>query len=86
MTTDEKTDYINSTLCLMNPDMAPAKTGLFGSKSRWDEIQVTHVAQVQFIHTVVSQVTQCLQHYFALITTEYTGSILSVAPLVHDSP
>ncbi|KAK2598235.1 hypothetical protein N8I77_011660 [Diaporthe amygdali] len=52
LTTDEKTDYINSTLCLMDPDMAPAKTGLFGSKSRWDEIQVTHVAQVQFIHTV----------------------------------
>ncbi|KAH6696678.1 hypothetical protein DL95DRAFT_478368 [Leptodontidium sp. 2 PMI_412] len=49
---DEKASYINSTLCLMNPETAPSKTGFAGAKSVWDDLQVAHVAQVQFIHTV----------------------------------
>ncbi|RAH68073.1 tyrosinase family protein [Aspergillus aculeatinus CBS 121060] len=52
LTLDERAEYINSTLCLMNPVLAPAKTGTYGSKSRWDELLVAHVAQVQFIHVV----------------------------------
>ncbi|PYH96444.1 Di-copper centre-containing protein, partial [Aspergillus ellipticus CBS 707.79] len=50
LTESERTEYINSTLCLMDPERAPAKTGTYGSKSRWDELLVSHVAQVQFIH------------------------------------
>lgn len=53
LTLDEQTEYINSTLCLMNLELAPAKTGTYGSKSRWDELLVSHVAQVQFIHVTV---------------------------------
>ena len=37
----------------MNPETAPSKTGFAGAKSVWDDLQVAHVAQVQFIHTVV---------------------------------
>ncbi|KAF6802798.1 amino acid transporter [Colletotrichum musicola] len=54
LTTSEKAEFINSTLCLMDPAQAPSKTNYAGSKSRWDELQVAHIAQVQFIHTVGS--------------------------------
>ncbi|KAI9148944.1 Fumarate reductase 2 [Paramyrothecium foliicola] len=52
LSSEDKAAYIESTLCLMNPDLAPSKTGLYGAKSRWDDLQVAHVAQVQFIHGV----------------------------------
>ncbi|KAK2001440.1 Di-copper centre-containing protein [Colletotrichum falcatum] len=52
LTSSEKSEYINSTLCLMDPAQAPSKTRYAGSKSRWDELQVAHIAQVQFIHVV----------------------------------
>ncbi|TID01370.1 Tyrosinase ustQ [Colletotrichum higginsianum] len=48
----EKAEYINSTLCLMDPAQAPSKTQYAGSRTRWDELQVAHIAQVQFIHGV----------------------------------
>jgi tyrosinase len=37
----------------MTPETAPSKTGLYGAKTRWEDLQVAHVAQVQFIHAVV---------------------------------
>lgn len=37
----------------MDPKLAPAQTGTYGSKSRWDELLVSHVAQVQYIHVTV---------------------------------
>ncbi|KAL0934610.1 amino acid transporter [Colletotrichum truncatum] len=52
MTNAEKAEYIQSTLCLMDPAQSPSKTNYAGSKTRWDELQVAHVAQVQFIHRV----------------------------------
>ncbi|EFQ35939.1 hypothetical protein CGRA01v4_06143 [Colletotrichum graminicola] len=52
LTSTEKAEYIDSTLCLMDPAQAPSKTGFAGSKSRWHELQVAHIAQVQFIHSV----------------------------------
>ncbi|TDZ15806.1 N-acetyl-6-hydroxytryptophan oxidase ivoB [Colletotrichum orbiculare MAFF 240422] len=52
LTDAEKAAYIESTLCLMDPAQAPSKTNYAGSKSRWDELQVAHIAQVQFIHGV----------------------------------
>ncbi|KAJ0168435.1 Tyrosinase [Colletotrichum tanaceti] len=52
LTTAEKAEYISSTLCLMDPAQAPSKTNYAGSKTRWDELQVAHIAQVQFIHGV----------------------------------
>ncbi|KAH6686971.1 hypothetical protein F5X68DRAFT_240442 [Plectosphaerella plurivora] len=52
LTEGEKADFIGSTLCLMDPAQAPAQNGYAGSKSRWDELQAAHVAQVQFIHKV----------------------------------
>ncbi|KAK2011781.1 Di-copper centre-containing protein [Colletotrichum eremochloae] len=52
LSNSEKAEYINATLCLMDPAQAPSKTGYAGSRSRWDELQVAHIAQVQFIHAV----------------------------------
>ncbi|KAM0332306.1 hypothetical protein ACHAQA_002582 [Verticillium albo-atrum] len=54
LTSDEKASYINSTLCLMNPELAPSKTGIAGATTVWEDLQVAHVAQVQFIHGVGS--------------------------------
>ncbi|KAH8672235.1 hypothetical protein BGZ61DRAFT_428065 [Ilyonectria robusta] len=52
LTDAEKASYIESTLCLMDPEKAPSKTGFAGAKSIWEDLQVAHVAQVQFIHRV----------------------------------
>ncbi|OLN87155.1 Tyrosinase 11 [Colletotrichum chlorophyti] len=52
LTSAEKAEYIKSELCLMDPAQAPSKTNYAGSKTRWDELQVAHIAQVQFIHGV----------------------------------
>ncbi|KZL66551.1 amino acid transporter [Colletotrichum tofieldiae] len=52
LSSSEKAEYINSTLCLMDPTQAPSKTHYAGAKTRWDELQVAHIAQVQFIHGV----------------------------------
>lgn len=54
LTTAQKQAYIAATKCLMDPKKAPSKTKYAGSRTRWEELQVTHVAQVQFIHGVVS--------------------------------
>ncbi|KAL8381204.1 hypothetical protein RB595_005471 [Gaeumannomyces hyphopodioides] len=32
----------------------PSKTGYTGSRTRWDELQAMHVAQLQFVHVVGS--------------------------------
>ncbi|KAH7354493.1 hypothetical protein B0T11DRAFT_332315 [Plectosphaerella cucumerina] len=52
LTTAQKQAYIAATKCLMDPKKAPSKTKYAGSRTRWEELQVTHVAQVQFIHGV----------------------------------
>ncbi|KAI8627160.1 Di-copper centre-containing protein [Xylariaceae sp. FL1651] len=45
----EKQDYINADLCLMS---APPQSGIKGAKSRWDELQYSHIAQSDYIHFV----------------------------------
>ncbi|POS74667.1 hypothetical protein DHEL01_v206935 [Diaporthe helianthi] len=49
LTSAEKNDYIDATLCLME---SPSKSQYAGSKTIWGDLQVAHVAQVQFIHVV----------------------------------
>ncbi|KAI6263822.1 hypothetical protein MCOR07_010646 [Pyricularia oryzae] len=51
LTDAEKADYLQAEVCLME---TPSKTGYAGSRTRWDELQAMHVAQVQFIHAVGS--------------------------------
>ncbi|KAL7621602.1 hypothetical protein AAE478_008927 [Parahypoxylon ruwenzoriense] len=45
----EKLEYINGDLCLMS---TPAKSGIPRAKSRWDELQYTHIAQTVYVHGV----------------------------------
>ncbi len=52
LTPTERSDYINATLCLMR---APAKQGIKGAKTRWDELQYIHIVQSDYIHFVVRQ-------------------------------
>ncbi|PVH96203.1 Di-copper centre-containing protein [Periconia macrospinosa] len=49
LTSDEKTAYINADLCLIN---APAKSGLEGAVTRWDDIQWPHIVQSATVHNV----------------------------------
>ncbi|KAH8894296.1 Di-copper centre-containing protein [Thozetella sp. PMI_491] len=51
LTSTERADYINATLCLMN---SPAKVGTKGAKTRWDELQYVHIVQSDYIHFVGS--------------------------------
>lgn len=50
LTSDEKSAYIQADLCLM---AAPAKSGIPGAITRWDELQYSHIAQASYIHGVV---------------------------------
>ncbi|KAF4823479.1 Tyrosinase-like protein orsC [Colletotrichum tropicale] len=52
LTEYERASYVNSTLCLMDAEQAPAQVGSWGAKSRWEELLVAHIAQVRYIHTV----------------------------------
>ncbi|KXH65419.1 amino acid transporter [Colletotrichum nymphaeae SA-01] len=45
----EKSDYLQAVKCLFE---SPAKTGIKGAKTRWDELQSCHVEQSNFIHGV----------------------------------
>ncbi|KAF4899237.1 Tyrosinase ustQ [Colletotrichum fructicola] len=49
LTNDEKSDYLQAVKCLME---SPAKSGITGAISRWDELQSCHVEQSNFIHGV----------------------------------
>ncbi|KAI1338963.1 Di-copper centre-containing protein [Xylariaceae sp. FL0016] len=49
LTDTEKRDYLNADLCLME---APAQSGIKGARSRWDELQYSHIAQSDYIHGV----------------------------------
>ena len=51
----EKLDYINAELCLMK---LPAKLGLPGAKTRFDDFQAIHQKQAYMIHFVVSGTIQ----------------------------
>ncbi|KAI6350725.1 hypothetical protein MCOR25_010440 [Pyricularia grisea] len=51
LTDAEKADFLQAEVCLME---TPSKTGFAGARTRWDELQAMHVAQVQFIHVVGS--------------------------------
>lgn len=53
LTAAEKSDYLGATLCLMDPVQSPSISQYAGSKTIWGDLQVAHVAQVQFIHRVV---------------------------------
>ena len=70
----------------MNPELAPAKTNTYGSKSRWDELLVAHVAQVQFIHVTVWDISAMLKQRQHNTYLKGTGSVFSMASLVHQSP
>lgn len=48
----EKLEYINAELCLMKK---PAKLGLPGCKTRFDELQAVHATQAYANHFVVGQ-------------------------------
>ncbi|RYP81275.1 hypothetical protein DL770_005941 [Monosporascus sp. CRB-9-2] len=49
LTPTEKSEYIDGELCLMS---TPAKSGVPGAISRWDELQYAHIAQSDYIHGV----------------------------------
>ncbi|OTA99165.1 hypothetical protein M426DRAFT_16734 [Hypoxylon sp. CI-4A] len=49
LTANERLDYVNADLCLMS---TPAKSGIDGAKSRWDELQYVHIVQVDYVHFV----------------------------------
>ncbi|KAI2619644.1 Di-copper centre-containing protein [Hypoxylon sp. NC1633] len=49
LTSTEKLDYLNADLCLMS---TPAKSGIPGAKTRWDELQYAHIVQVPYVHFV----------------------------------
>ena len=51
LSNDEKLEYINAELCLMKK---PAKLGLPGAKTRFDELQAIHQLQAYATHFVVS--------------------------------
>lgn len=48
---DEKKAYIDAELCLLN---SPAKSGVEGVQTRWDEVIYGHLVQSNFMHRVVS--------------------------------
>lgn len=52
LTAAEKSDYLGATLCLMDPVQSPSISQYAGSKTIWGDLQVAHVAQVQFVHRV----------------------------------
>lgn len=78
----EQTEYISSTLCLMNPDTAPAKTGTYGSKSRWEELLVSHMAQVQYIHVTASP-SLIIINIVGPAHPWFIGRIFPMASVVH---
>ncbi|KAK0717690.1 hypothetical protein B0T26DRAFT_645568, partial [Lasiosphaeria miniovina] len=45
----ERADYISATLCLTK---APARLGIAGAQTRWDELHYVHIAQSGYIHFV----------------------------------
>jgi hypothetical protein len=49
LSNDEKLEYINAELCLMS---TPAKLGLPGAKTRFDELQAIHQLQAYATHFV----------------------------------
>ncbi|KAF6813124.1 amino acid transporter [Colletotrichum sojae] len=49
LSNDEKSDYLQAVKCLMT---SPAKSGITGAKTRWDELHSCHVEQSNFIHGV----------------------------------
>jgi hypothetical protein len=53
LTDAEKSSYLSATQCLMDPVRSPSISQYAGSKTAWGDLQVAHVAQVQFIHRVV---------------------------------
>lgn len=49
LTDDEKAEYIRAEKCLMS---RPAKLGINGTENRWDELQMSHIIQINDIHDV----------------------------------
>ncbi|KAI1378958.1 Di-copper centre-containing protein [Hypoxylon crocopeplum] len=49
LTSTEKVEYLNGELCLMS---TPAKNGIVGAKTRWDELQYVHIIQTDYVHGV----------------------------------
>ncbi|KAI2627026.1 Di-copper centre-containing protein [Hypomontagnella submonticulosa] len=49
LTRSEKLEYIDGDLCLMS---TPAKSGIPGAKTRWDELQYAHIVQTEYVHGV----------------------------------
>jgi tyrosinase len=47
LTTIEKSNYIKATLCLTE---TPAKHGIPGAKTLWDELHYVHIYQSAYIH------------------------------------
>ncbi|XXG96412.1 hypothetical protein Hte_002694 [Hypoxylon texense] len=49
LTSAEKLGYLDADLCLMS---TPARSGITGAKSLWDELQYAHIIQVPYVHFV----------------------------------
>lgn len=49
LTDTEKADYIQAEKCLLE---SPAKAGIEGAQTRWDEVQWVHLVQSNFVHGV----------------------------------
>ncbi|KAI1762568.1 Di-copper centre-containing protein [Hypoxylon sp. FL1150] len=49
LTSEEKLGYLKADLCLMS---TPAKSGIPGADTLWDELQYAHIIQVPYVHFV----------------------------------
>jgi len=49
MTNSEKSSYIRAAICLTR---RPAKHGIAGARTLWDELQYIHIYQATYIHFV----------------------------------
>jgi len=74
----EKLEYINAELCLMQK---PAKLGLSGCKTRFDELQAVHQLQSYATHHVV-----CWYTCTAAWLLTYEGRLPPLPPSPYESP
>ena len=62
----------------------PAKFGFNGTRTRFDELQATHVMQAEEVHRVVYRVPHVPKMTLTKIVVIATGSVSSVSP-PHDA-
>lgn len=80
----DKGDFLGAVKCLMT---SPAKSGIEGAKTIWDELQNCHVTQANYIHYV-----GCVSPFVAPVGQFFAGSLVNklnrdlpslITPTVH---